>query len=68
MYSLQTIGAGLLALASTSLAAAVPDIVQRDSSCTNGPTTRSCWSNGFSVSTNSDNKFPDTGKTVTVSF
>lgn len=66
MYSLRTIGAGLLALATTSLAAAVPELVERDSTCVNGPTTRSCWANGFSVATNSDTKFPDTGKTVTV--
>lgn len=65
MYSLRTIGAGLLALATTSLAAAVPELAERDSSCVNGPTTRSCWQNGFSVATNTDTKWPETGKTVT---
>jgi len=67
MYSLRTIGAGLLALATTSLAAAVPELIERDSTCVNGATTRSCWSDGFSVATNTDTKFPDTGKVVTVS-
>ncbi|TID17143.1 laccase-like multicopper oxidase [Venturia nashicola] len=65
MYTLRTIGTALLALAGTSLAAAVPELIERDSTCTHGPTTRSCWANGFSVATNSDAKFPDTGKTVT---
>lgn len=66
MYSLRTIGAGLLALATTTLAAAVPELIERDSSCVNGPSTRSCWANGFSVATNTDTKWPETGKTVTV--
>ena len=39
----------------------------RDISCTNGPLTRSCWSNGFSVATDFDAKWPNTGKTVSVS-
>lgn len=36
-----------------------------DSACTNGPNTRSCWKNGYSVATDFDQKFPTTGKTVT---
>lgn len=54
-----------MALASTSLAAAVPELSERDSSCVNGPTTRNCWNNGFSVATDSDDKWPETGNTVT---
>ncbi|KAF1808399.1 laccase [Eremomyces bilateralis CBS 781.70] len=35
-----------------------------DSPCKNGPLTRSCWSNGFSIATDFDEKWPNTGKTV----
>ncbi|KAL3421060.1 multicopper oxidase [Phlyctema vagabunda] len=35
-----------------------------DSACTNGPFTRHCWSDGFSIATDFDVKFPTTGKTV----
>jgi len=35
-----------------------------DSQCTNGPATRQCWGNGFSVNTNYDNTWPDTKKVV----
>ena len=36
-----------------------------DAACTNGPLTRSCWSNGFSIATDFDQKHPTTGNTVT---
>ena len=39
-----------------------------DSSCTNGPFTRQCWGNGFSIATDYDTKWPVTGKTVPVSL
>jgi hypothetical protein len=39
-----------------------------DSSCSNGPLTRSCWSNGFSIATDFDTKWPNTGKTVEYSL
>ena len=32
--------------------------------CTNGPNTRACWSNGYSIATDFDLKWPNTGKTV----
>lgn len=54
-----------------SLAVAVPtttDLQTRDLSdeaCKNGPLTRACWSNGYSIATDFDQKFPTTGKTVT---
>ncbi|KAF2230951.1 multicopper oxidase [Viridothelium virens] len=35
-----------------------------DSACTNSPLTRSCWGNGFSIATDFDKKWPNTGKTV----
>lgn len=43
-------------------------IVQRDASsnsstCANGPSSRSCWSNGFDISTNYYENVPDTGVT-----
>lgn len=37
-----------------------------DAACTNGPRTRNCWSNGFSIATDFDAKAPPAGKTVTV--
>ncbi|KAF2178348.1 multicopper oxidase [Zopfia rhizophila CBS 207.26] len=39
-----------------------------DSACTNGPLTRSCWSNGYNVATDFDNKWPTTGRTVSYSL
>lgn len=39
-----------------------------DSACTNGPLTRSCWSNGYSVATDFDAKWPNTGVTRSVSL
>jgi len=35
--------------------------------CTNGPLTRSCWSDGFNVATDFDKKWPNTGVTRSVS-
>src|SRR3982074_2626608 len=35
-----------------------------DPSCTNGPFTRQCWGNGFSIATDYDVKWPVTGHTV----
>ncbi|KAF2449303.1 multicopper oxidase [Karstenula rhodostoma CBS 690.94] len=39
-----------------------------DSACTNGPFTRSCWSNGYNAATDFDAKWPTTGKTVTYNW
>lgn len=70
----QYAGVCLAALTSFSLATAVPvrslDLEERqdrkaDSACKNGPYTRMCWENGFSVATDFDQKFPLTGNTVT---
>ncbi|CAD0087107.1 unnamed protein product [Aureobasidium mustum] len=36
-----------------------------DAACTNGPNSRQCWSSGFSVKTDFDQKHPVTGNTVT---
>ncbi|KAJ4408882.1 hypothetical protein N0V82_009612 [Gnomoniopsis sp. IMI 355080] len=56
----------------TALLAALPvslgAVVQTDSSsnastCVNSPTSRSCWSDGFDISTNYYEKVPDTGVT-----
>lgn len=63
----------LLALTSLASAAAVPAIPEhslqerqtKDSACTNGPFSRACWKNGFSIATDFDQKFPTTGNTVT---
>lgn len=66
MLTISSLATGLLALASTTFA--LPSTLQArgDTACVNGPSTRDCWKNGFSVNTNSYEKFPDTGKTVTV--
>lgn len=37
-----------------------------DSSCAHGPSTRTCWGGGYSVSTDMDLKWPSTGKCVKV--
>ncbi|KAF2264478.1 hypothetical protein CC78DRAFT_580261 [Lojkania enalia] len=66
-----------LSLGSLTFASAIPPsavVVERqaatttlvpDGQCTNGPRTRSCWSNGFSIATDFDAKAPPAGKTVT---
>lgn len=36
-----------------------------DPVCTNGPSTRQCWNNGYSVNTNYDAVWPNTGRVVT---
>lgn len=38
---------------------------QADSDCTNGALTRACWSDGYSIATDFDQKHPTTGVTVT---
>jgi Multicopper oxidase len=35
-----------------------------DAQCTNGPTSRQCWGNGYSIATNYDAVWPNTGKVV----
>ncbi|THY58832.1 hypothetical protein D6C98_02921 [Aureobasidium pullulans] len=35
-----------------------------DTECTNGPHSRACWGDGFSIATDFDQKWPNTGKTV----
>ena len=61
--------ASICTAAFTSLIAAVAlpveQIEERDTACTNGALTRSCWTNGYSVATDFDQKFPTTGNTVT---
>jgi hypothetical protein len=39
---------------------------QADGDCTNSPRTRQCWSNGYSIATDFEEHWPDTGATVTV--
>jgi FtsP/CotA-like multicopper oxidase with cupredoxin domain len=68
----QIAGNCLLALTSLASAAAVPAIPEsslqerqtKDSACTNGPFSRACWKDGYSIATDFDQKFPTTGKTV----
>ncbi|CAI6316674.1 unnamed protein product [Periconia digitata] len=55
------------AATSTNAAASTTSKVA-DAACTNGPFTRTCWSNGFSAATDFDAKWPTTGKTVSYNF
>ncbi|KAH7128332.1 laccase [Dendryphion nanum] len=41
---------------------------QRDQDCSNGPTSRDCWGQGFTVETNFHHKWPKTGKIVKYDF
>lgn len=34
------------------------------SGCTHGPTSRGCWNGDFSIDTDAESKWPNTGKTV----
>ncbi|KAK5686267.1 laccase, multicopper oxidase, benzenediol:oxygen oxidorectuctase [Elasticomyces elasticus] len=38
------------------------------STCTNGPTSRNCWSGGLDISTDFDNNWPTTGRTVSYTW
>lgn len=73
LYSLASwILLGWVALAGTIPLRAEPlesshDLAERqDGACTNGPRTRNCWSNGYSIATDFDAKSPPDGVTVTV--
>lgn len=47
----------------------VVDLEQRQTAaCTHGPTNRGCWTSGFSINTDQYTSWPNTGRTVTVSF
>lgn len=63
----QIAGVCLTTFSSLSIGAVLPvkQIDERDTACTNGPLTRACWSNGYSIATDFDQKFPTTGNTVT---
>jgi hypothetical protein len=37
-----------------------------DPGCVNSPLTRGCWTSGFSISTDYEAKYPNTGKVVEV--
>ncbi|KAH0309446.1 putative multicopper oxidase, type 1, partial [Aureobasidium melanogenum] len=50
---------------STSKTASSSTSLVADAACTNGPNSRQCWSNGYSVKTDFDQKHPTTGNTVT---
>lgn len=51
----------------TTTAAASTSTRVADAVCSNGPFTRSCWAPGYSIATDFDAKWPNTGKTVYVS-
>ena len=49
--------------AKESTGAVSTPVVQPDDPCLNGPSTRQCWTNGFSIATDFDTKWPNTGVT-----
>ncbi|KAK4988900.1 laccase, multicopper oxidase, benzenediol:oxygen oxidorectuctase [Elasticomyces elasticus] len=53
---------------STSSVASSSSVRVADASCTNGPLSRACWGNGYSIATDFDQKSPTTGNTVTYSL
>lgn len=55
------------ATASTSSATSTSSLVA-DSACTNSATSRDCWSDGYSIATDFDQKHPTTGVTRTYSL
>jgi hypothetical protein len=57
--------ANVLPSKSQSLEQRVRGLGKRDG-CTNTATSRSCWSDGYDISTNWYDNIPNTGKTVTV--
>jgi len=58
--------AGLIPLRTDALLSERDLVDRQDGACTNGPRTRNCWSNGYSISTDFDAKLPPDGTTVTV--
>jgi len=68
MHLHNSIAGCLLALASTSFSTPIPalPLQSRNASCSNGPSSRSCWGNSYSTDTNWYQQVPDTGKTVRV--
>ncbi|GAB1731450.1 hypothetical protein NU195Hw_g1064t1 [Hortaea werneckii] len=72
MHLRQVAALGLATLTSLVSSAAVPaepiEVEERqvaDGGCSNGPYTRMCWGDGYSIATDFDQKFPTTGNTVT---
>ncbi|KAL6245577.1 laccase, multicopper oxidase, benzenediol:oxygen oxidorectuctase [Rhinocladiella similis] len=49
--------------ASTSSSSSATTTKKPDPQCTNGPFTRQCWGNGFSIATNYDSTWPNTHHT-----
>jgi hypothetical protein len=81
MKSLVALGATLLGLSTTPVIGAVLraeplSVAGRDvspavnlkqrQSCTNGPTSRNCWLDGFDADTDMYQSWPNTGHTATV--
>jgi hypothetical protein len=49
--------------ASSTTSTSTSSTLVADSQCTNGPTSRDCWSNGYSIAADFDEKWPTTGAT-----
>lgn len=61
-------GATLVPMVSPTPSVSTPALVEeRDTVCTNSPSTRNCWFGGYSVAADFDNKWPTTDNTVHVS-
>jgi FtsP/CotA-like multicopper oxidase with cupredoxin domain len=63
------------ALVGVTQAASLPPVLERGldglatrQTCTNGPTSRNCWSNGFDINTDVYQSWPSTGQTLTYDF
>lgn len=54
--------------ASSTQSAAPSTSLVADSACSNSAMTRSCWSDGYSIATDFDQKHPTTGNTVSYSL
>ncbi|KAF2164107.1 carbohydrate-binding module family 20 [Zasmidium cellare ATCC 36951] len=52
----------------TTTASSTTSTSAPNSTCTNGPNARDCWSDGYSIETDFDEDWPNTGRTVTYDF
>ncbi|KAK4554600.1 laccase, multicopper oxidase, benzenediol:oxygen oxidorectuctase [Recurvomyces mirabilis] len=58
----------LSSIVSGTITASTTSSVTPTSTCTNSPSSRNCWSGGFSVETDFDTDWPNTGRTVSYNF
>jgi len=61
MVSTVCLFSSIVALPFTVGVALAPGLLARETECVHGPSDRSCWSDGFDISTNYYESVPDTG-------